>query len=234
MSVANKMSFLDHLEELRWRLLKSIIAVIVCSIGFYFISERIITFLVQPLPHKELIFLGPTEAFMIRLKASLLGGIIAALPVIFFQMWKFIAPGLYEKEKKYLIGFVFFATIFFLSGIAFVYYVILPVGLDFLMKFQTEVLKPQLAVGHYFSFVFRMFIAFGVVFEMPLLSFFLTKIGLINDKILSNGRRYAYVSIFIIAALLTPPDVFTQTLMAIPLVLLYEVSILVSKIFSKK
>lgn len=229
-----EMSFLDHLEELRRRLFRSLIAVFILALGAFYFSEHIINFLARPLPKPELIFLAPTDAFLIRFKAAIAVGIMAGLPYLFFQFWKFVAPGLYKTEKKYLLGFVFFATVFFFLGVVFAFYILLPLGIKFLLQYGTAVMRASLAANEYFGFILKMFLAFGLVFELPLLSFFLTKIGLLNYKFLQKSRRYSYVLIFIVAAILTPPDVFSQCVMALPLIVLYEISIWVSRFSGKK
>jgi sec-independent protein translocase protein TatC len=225
------MPFLDHLEELRQRLLKCILSIFLLSLGSYFFSKQIMKILLRPYPHdKTLIFLKPTEGFMIYIKISVFVGIILSLPVIFYQMWKFIAPGLYKKERKYIPMIVFFSTFFFLSGACFCYFIIIPFGLNFLLGFTTDQLEPTIQITEYLKFVTLLIMVFGIIFELPLLSYFLTKMDLITPEFLRSKRRYGIVVIFIIAAILTPPDVITQLFLAGPLIILYEVSIWVSKV----
>jgi sec-independent protein translocase protein TatC len=185
--------------------------------------------LARPLPVKELIFLNPTDAFMVRLKAAIVAGILIGLPFLFYQMWAFVAPGLYRREKRYVFSFVILATLSFFCGASFGFFVMLPFGIKFLLGYQTDILKPTLAVGQYFGFIFKMLLAFGLVFELPLVSFFLAKMGVITSAFLRDKRRYSYVIIFMVAAVLTPPDIFSQILMAIPLIFLYELSIIVCR-----
>lgn len=225
------MPFLDHLEELRQRLLKCILSVVLLSLGSYFFSKRIMQILLRPYPHdKTLIFLKPTEGFLIYIKISIFVGIILSLPVIFYQMWKFVAPGLYKKERKYVPTIVFLSTFFFLTGALFCYFVIIPFGLNFLLGFTTDQLEPTIQITEYLKFVTLLIMVFGIIFELPLLSFFLTKMELLTPEFLRSKRRYGIVTIFIVAAILTPPDVITQLFLAGPLILLYEVSIWVSKL----
>lgn len=229
------MPFLEHLEELRQRLLRCILSVVFFSIGSYFLSKQIMQLLLKPYPRNEkLIFLAPTEGFLIYIKVALFSGIILSLPVIFFQMWSFIAPGLYKKEKKYFPLIILFSIVFFLLGASFCYLVIIPYGLNFLLNFGTEQLEPSIQIKEYLKFVTLLILVFGVIFELPLLSFFLTKMGIITPQFLSSKRRYGIVLIFIAAAILTPPDIFTQVCLAIPLILLYEISIVVSKLVYNK
>ncbi|MBN1155769.1 twin-arginine translocase subunit TatC [candidate division KSB1 bacterium] len=221
------MPFLDHLDELRTRLLRSILSIFAFTIVCYFFSPEIVSFLTKPYPDK-LIFLAPTESFVIHIKISVFAGIILSLPVIFYQLWKFVAPGLLEKERKYVPLIILFSCLFFLTGAAFCYYVIIPFGLKFLLGYQTSNLEPSITIKEYLSFVTLLVMVFGIVFELPLLSYFLTKIGILNPGFMRKHRRYGIVLIFIAAAILTPPDVVTQLLLAGPLLILYEISILVS------
>ena len=225
------MPFLDHLEELRQRLLWCILSVVLLSLGSYFFSKQIMQILLRPYPHdKTLIFLKPTEGFLVYIKISVFVGIILSLPVIFYQLWQFVAPGLYKKERKYVPMIVFFSTFFFLSGAFFCYFLIIPFGLNFLLGFTTDQLEPTIQITEYLKFVTLLIMVFGIIFELPLLSYFLTKMDLITPEFLRTKRRYGIVTIFIVAAILTPPDVITQLFLAGPLIILYEVSIWVSKL----
>ena len=225
------MPFLDHLEELRQRLLKSIFSIMIFSIAAYFFSKQIMKILLLPYPKAEkLIFLSPTEGFITYIKISVFIGIIVSLPVIFYQLWKFVAPGLYKKEKKYVPMIVFFSTLFFLTGALFCYFIIIPYGLKFLLGFGTDQLEPNIQIKEYLKFVTLLILVFGIIFELPLLSYFLTKMELITPEFIRAKRRYGIVLIFILAAILTPPDVVTQLFLAGPLIILYEISIWVSKV----
>jgi sec-independent protein translocase protein TatC len=224
------MPFLDHLEELRERLLRCIFSVIFFSAVGYFFSKQVMQILLLPYPKKQkLIFLAPTEGFITYIKVSLFVGIIVSLPIIFHQLWKFIAPGLYKKERRYIPLIVFLSTLFFLTGALFCYFVIIPFGLDFLLGFSTDQLEPNIQIKEYLKFVTLLIMVFGIIFELPLLSFFLTKMELLTPEFLRTKRRYGIVTIFIVAAILTPPDVVTQLFLAGPLIILYEISIWVSK-----
>jgi sec-independent protein translocase protein TatC len=224
-----EMSFLAHLEELRWRLIKSIASVLIVSIVAYFFSDRLLEWLTSPI--SEVYFMGPTEAFSVRIKISLFAGLIVSVPIILYQAWRFVAPGLYAHEVWIAIPLVLSATVFFLGGAAFCYLVVLPVGMKFLMGFGTEKLRPLIAVDRDISFVTWMMLAFGAVFELPIASFILGRIGLISSSALRRGRRYALVTILVVAAFITPsPDAFSQLMLAGPLYLLYEVSILIVRL----
>lgn len=226
-----ELSFLDHLEELRWVIIYSIIAVMICAIGCYFISSKIIDILTKPVG--ELVFLGPTEAFVTRLKISGVSGLVVASPFIFYQIWRFISPGLFKTERRYVLWGVLSSTIFFLTGIAFAHFVVLPVGLRFLLGFATETLQPMISIDRYTTFIVQIFLAFGIIFQLPVACFFLTKIGVLEPEALKRNRRVAIVIVMVVSAVLTPPDVFTQLLMAIPLLALFEISIWLSVIAAR-
>jgi sec-independent protein translocase protein TatC len=168
------------------------------------------------------------------LKVSLVAGIFFTAPVILFEVWAFIAPGLYSHEKKYVVPFVFFSSILFLLGTLFGYYIVCPYGFKFLLGFAGYNIQPMLAIKEYFSFSTKLLLAFGFVFELPLFIVFLSKAGIVSPQTLSRQRKYAILLIFVIAAILTPPDVATQIMMAGPLIGLFEIGIIMAKIFRKK
>lgn len=241
-----EMTFLEHLEELRWRLIRSIVAIFIGSILAFLFKEQILAFLIYPFNqaaqmaaagtanggihiNTRLIYLAPTEAFLVYIKLAIFAGLFISSPYVFYQLWKFIAPGLLENEKKYVPHFVFFSTFFFLAGAFFCYFVVIQYGLQFLLSFQTETLEANFAIREYLKFVTLMILAFGIVFEMPILTYFLTRVGLLTPTFLREKRRFGIVGIFILAAILTPPDPFSQVALAVPLIVLYEFSIWVSK-----
>ena len=217
------MPFLDHLEELRRRLLKVGLACVAGAGISWFFVDYMIDILAAFVG--QVYFMAPTEAFLIRLKLAIIMGIVLAVPVIFYQLWKFISPGLYESEKTTVIPVVIATTFFFLLGGSFCYFVVLPAALRFLMGYGTENMMPLISVANLLSFCAYMILAFGFVFELPIVAFFLGRIGLITHKTLRKGRRYALVLALVIGAILTPPDPFSQMLLAGPLVILYEASI---------
>ncbi len=234
-----KMSFTEHLEELRNRLIKILIAVAIGFVISYFFSKQLFYFLSLPLlevlpKENSLIFTALPEAFFTYLKISLFAGIFIASPYIFYQIWKFISPGLYSEEKKYIFPFVILSTIFFISGASFGYFIVFPFGFKFFIGFQSEYIKALPSLKQYLGFAMKLLFAFGTIFEMPVIMYFLAKIKVINSKILTKNRKYTIVLIFVIAAILTPPDVFTQILMALPLIILYEISIMVVKYVEKQ
>jgi sec-independent protein translocase protein TatC len=229
-----KLPFLGHLEELRSRLVASAIAV---GIGFaicYIFAEQLFLILASPLKNvmpegDHLIFTSLPEMFFTYLKVSFVTGVLLASPVVFYEMWMFIAPGLYRNEKKLVIPFVTISTFLFVGGSLFAYFIVFPFGFKFFIGFSSDLVKALPSVKQYFSFSIKLLFAFGLVFEMPVVIFFLAKLGLVTTPFLKKNRKYALLLIFIVSAILTPPDVITQCMMAVPLLTLYEVGILVSR-----
>jgi sec-independent protein translocase protein TatC len=228
-----KLPFTEHLEELRWRLIVIIAAVAVWFGICYTFSEDIIRFVQKPL-NQKLIFISPTEAFFVNLKVSFFVAIFLSIPVIIYELWEFISPGLLEKEKRYTLPFVISATVCFVIGAAFSYFIALPVTTRFLLSFAGNELKPMVSVNNYISFVGRFMIGSGVIFEFPVVIFFLSKIGIATPEFLSQKRGYAILAIFVLSAVITPPDIVTMFIMAVPLMALYEISIIIGRIFGKR
>ncbi len=235
-----KMSLTSHLEELKVRLIRILIAI---GIGFgvcYLFKDwsfRVITKpLVDAMPaHSTMIFTGLPEAFFIHMKIAFFASLFLTAPYTLFEIWRFVSPGLYREEKRMVIPFVFFSTILFGGGVLFGYFVALPPAFSFFVSFSTDFLKPMISFREYLSLTLKFLLAFGLCFEMPVFMFFLAKMGVVNAKFLSKQRRYAILIIFIAAAILTPsPDAISQVIMAIPLMLLYEVSIVVVKFAKRK
>ncbi len=223
-----------HLVELRKRLGISVGVIFVMFFVCFSFWEPILAWMVEPLKEvlpqgSKIIFTKVQEPFFTAVKVAFFAGLIFSLPVIFWQFWLFVAPGLYEHEKKLVLPFVFFATTMFLVGAAFSYYVVIPFGYDFLINFGSQLFTALPSIGEYVSFFTKLLIAFGIAFELPVITFFLAKIGLVSDRALIGFFRYAIIFIFIFSALLTPPDVITQFLMAGPLILLYGLSILIAR-----
>ncbi len=230
------MSFIEHLEELRSRIIKSIIALFVGFVITYFFTSDIIELLTLPFKaggNAQLTLLAPTEGFMVQLKTAFLAGLVVSSPVIFYQFWKFIAPGLYEKEKHYVLPIVFWSVLLFFIGAVFAYH-ILPFAMKFFQSFATDDVGNFWSLGKYITFVTYLILAFGIVFELPLILYFSAKMGLVTPEFLRKKRRHAIIILLLLAALVTPPDVFTQLVLVIPLILLYEISIFLTVIAVKQ
>ncbi|MBN1164621.1 MAG: twin-arginine translocase subunit TatC [Candidatus Krumholzibacteriota bacterium] len=228
------MGFLDHLEELRSTLISILVAWLVTSIVIWFFSRYILDFLLSGIPLESLYFHAPVEAFMVRLKLSMVTGFLVSFPFILFRAWAFIAPGLFDREKKTVLPLVLPSAVLFYVGAVFAYWILIPIVLNFLIKFGTEMLSPLISVDKYFEFVARICFAFGIVFQLPLVIMVLTSLGLISPRTLLKQWRWAVILIFVAGAVLTPPDPASQLLMALPLVFLFLVSAFLSLIIEKR
>jgi len=239
MDEQEKIPFTAHLEELRKRLIVCFIAVGIGFILSYGFKEKLFQILTRPLisvmqPGDKLIFTSLPEAFFTYLKVAFLSGIILAAPVIFYQFWMFVAPGLYDKEKRLMTPIVLLSTVFFVGGAFFGYFIVFPYGFKFFLGFASEIIQPLPSMREYLGFASKLLLAFGLVFELPLIITFLARLGVVSVSFLKKNRKYALLLFFIGAAILTPPDVVTQIMMAFPLILLYEISIIGARIFGKK
>jgi sec-independent protein translocase protein TatC len=235
--VEAEMSFLDHLEELRWRLIYAVLGVIIGTVvTWIFIDQLVYYVLLKPARDNGAVLqnLKPFGQLILYIQVAVIAGIILSLPNIFYQLWKFIAPALKKNEKKYIFSIVFFSTICFLAGIVFAYFVILPLALSFVAQFGTDEIVNNFAINEYMSIIISLMLGAGLVFELPMLSFFLTKLGILTPAIMKKYRKYAIVILLLFSALFTPPDPASQVILAIPLVLLYEISIFISKMSLKK
>ncbi len=221
-------TLVEHLDELRARIIKSLFFLLAASLFSFYFSDQIISFLVRPVG--TLIFTAPQEAFVSKIKVSFFCGLLIAFPLIFYQAWRFISTGLRPQEHRYALVFLPLSFLFFFAGAWFGYFIIVPIGIRFLLGFATDFLSPMITINAYLSFVLNLTIVFALVFQTPIVMVFLTKINILTPAHLSGRRKHAIVVIFIAAALFTPPDVITQSLMAIPLLLLYELGILFSKL----
>lgn len=236
-----KSPFTEHLGELRDRLIHSFIAVGLGFVAAYFFKEQLFEILTAPLVtamakngNAKLIYTGLPEAFFIYLKVSLLAGITLATPVLFYEFWMFVSPGLYREEKKYILPIIILSLIFFIAGASFGYFIVFPYGFQFFLGFTTETIQAMPSMKEYLSFASKMLLAFGFVFELPLVLTFLSRMGLVTPAFLKKNRKYALLLFFVVAAILTPPDVMSQIMMAMPLILLYEIGILGARLFGKK
>lgn len=223
-----------HLQELRSRLVKTIGVLIVLFFAAFTVWEPILGWVAQPLKdalsdNSQVIAYKMGEQFITAVLVSFFAALMVGLPFIFYQVWSFIAPGLYAHEKKLVIPFVIFGTLMFVMGALFAYYVVFPYGFTYLVNFGASTVQAMISIGEYLGFFLRLMIGFGISFELPVVCFFLAKMDLITEKTLTEFFKYAVVIIFIFASLLTPPDIVTQLLMAIPLITLYGISILIVK-----
>ena len=233
------MSLVEHLEELRTRLLRSLVGAGVGFLLCYGFAERLFTLLMEPLvkalpPASALIYTTPPEAFLTYVKVSLVAGIFLASPYIFYQIWAFVAPGLYAEERRHIVPAAGFSALFFITGALFGYGVVFPFAFDFFFSYATELIRPMPSLREYLSFALSLLFAFGLIFELPMFVFFLARLGVVTSRGMRRVRKYAILGAFIVGAILTPPDVVSQCLMAGPLILLYELSIVVAKLFGKR
>jgi sec-independent protein translocase protein TatC len=250
-----KLPFTGHLTELRKRIFVSVAVIFVCFMGAFHFSEDIFRALTLPM-HSDLrfltkypfvsfiekegvkhslIFLAPAEALWVHLKIALIAAIVVAVPVLFHQLWKFISPGLVEKEKKYAIPFIFVSSGLFFFGALFCFVIVIPFAINFLLTYKTESLTPMISVERYIDFCLKFILAFGTVFELPLVIVFLTRLGFVTPQTLAKNRKYAVLLAFVAAAILTPtPDAFNQTLMAAPIIVLYEGGLIAARLFVRR
>ncbi len=228
------MGLLDHLAELRTALFQSGLAALAATILCWFWSARLLDLLILPIRDQGVYFTAPNEAFLVRLKISGAVGLFVVAPFIFFKIYGFVLPGLYRQERKVVTPLLLATTVLFYTGVVFAFLVVIPQVISFLMSFGTEVMEPLIGVGPYFSFVARLCLAFGLVFELPLLVFVLSAVGVVNPRMLLRTWRFAVVIIFLMAAVLTPPDVVSQVMMAGPVLLLYFGSVLVSLVVTRR
>ncbi len=250
-----KISFFSHLSELRHRIFISVAIISLFFIIAFHFSEILFKGLIIPMKkdislslespyvsfvpketrEASLVFLAPAEAFWMHLKVSLVSAIIISLPIILFEVWRFISPGLLAREKKYLLPFIIMGTSLFLIGASFCFLIVLPFAMGFLLNYKTELLIPMISIGNYVDFSLKFILAFGTIFELPIALIFLTKFGLVTPQKLAKFRKYAVILAFVTAAILTPtPDAFNQILMAGPIIILYEIGIMVSRLFYRK
>lgn len=226
-----------HIADLRKRLVISSAALFIAFFACFAVYEPILQWMMFPIekvlaPGSQMVAIEVQETFFTALKVAFFSAFLVTLPIIFWQMWLFLAPGLYDNEKKLVLPFVLGATIMFLVGASFAYYVVVPFGFEFLVNFGNSVVSVMPSIGKYVSFFTKLLFGFGIAFELPVFTFFLAIIGVVTDRTLKDFFKYAVVLIFVASALLTPPDILTQFLMAGPLILLYGVSIYIAKIFN--
>lgn len=237
----NRMSFTGHLRELRQRLIISVIAIAAGFLLSYYYSEQLFWFLASPLlevmpeGQEYMVFTGVVEPFFIYVKIALLGGIVLASPVVLYEVWAFMAPGLYSNERRWFFFTVIFSVVLFVSGVAFAFEAVFSFGFKYLLNYSSKDLRPFLSMGQYFTISTRLLLAFGAIFQLPLAILVLSRLGIVSPRQLIGWWRYAIVAILITSAVLTPtPDIFNQLLMAGPLAVLYGAGVVVAFIFGKK
>jgi sec-independent protein translocase protein TatC len=219
---------------LRRRVIYIVISVLITAGGAYHFFDEILAFITETGKIENLTFINPTEAFFVTVKLSVLVGVIVAMPFILYQVWKYVGVALKKHERKYLIYFGPLSFILFMCGAGFAFRTVLPMAMRFLLSFSKDNIEPMITLNNYVSFLIKMVSAFGLMFELPLVVLFLSKIGIVTPEALKKGRKYAIVVIFLVAAILTPPDVISQIMLAVPILILYEVSILICKSVTRK
>lgn len=228
----SEMGFLDHLEEFRWRIIKSLAAVVIGAIISFVFIDKIMEILVAPTlkigAQFTLQVLKVQGMFMVKWGLAFVGGFILGLPIITYQLWKFVAPGLYRTEIKFTLPIIIFTYVAFLCGILFAYFVLIPFSLKFFTSMGYGDVQNNISINYYFSFITWLMIGAGIIFEMPIVSFILSLVGILTPKFLRKYRRHAIVAIMILSAFITPPDPVSMIIMTFPLIILYEISILVS------
>ena len=237
--IDEKQPFIAHLKELRDRLVVSLAGLAVAFIVAYSFKEKIFHFLMQPFikvmpAGSSFIFTSITEAFITYFKVSLVAALFLAAPIILYEVWMFMAPGLYEKEKKYIAPFIIFGSFFFVGGALFCYYVTMPVVYHFFVSYAGTMIIPMPSLKEYMNLTLKMLIIFGLIFQMPLVAYYLAKAGIINYRGLAKKRRYAILGIAVLSAIITPPEVSSQLLMALPMYGLFELSVVIARVFGRK
>lgn len=231
-----RLSLVGHLSELRSRIIISLASIAAASVAGYFFSPRILEIFLAPATHAggNLVFLKPTEAFLVTLKISLIFGIVVSAPIVLYQFWAFAAPGLKKNEIRLFLPATIFSPLLFFLGVFFAYSVVLPMGLKFLMGFAAPAVQPFFSIAYYVSFAGMLLLSFGIVFELPLAVVILIRLNIVSPEMLRKKRREVIVGILILSAILSPPDIFTQLLLSIPLFLLYEISIVIARACHRK
>ena len=237
--IEEKKPFVSHLKELRDRLVVSILGFGLAFVVTYIFKERIFAFLMRPfievMPSgSSFIFTSVTEAFMTYLKIAGVAALFLGAPVILYEIWMFISPGLYEKEKKYIFPFITFGTIFFIIGGLFCYFVVMPFVYRFFVTYAGPNIIPMPSLKEYMNLTLKLLVIFGFIFQMPLVAYYLSKAGIIKYRTLAKKRRYAILAIVVLSAVITPPEVTSQLLMMLPMYGLFEISILIARVFGKK
>jgi sec-independent protein translocase protein TatC len=223
------MTFWEHVGELRRRLIISAAALIVSTIGCFFIAEPAARYIMGPAGAMTFVYLSPPELFLSYVRIAFIAGLVAASPIIIFQIWLFVIPGLQKHERRALMFGLVFGAFFFAGGAAFAFFVIIPLSIRFFLQYQTESIKAMFSFAEYIGFVGSMVLAFGAAFELPVATYILSSLGIVKGSVLAAVRRYAVLLVFVGAAILTPPDVVSQVLLALPMLILFELSVKIAK-----
>ncbi|WP_160718646.1 twin-arginine translocase subunit TatC [Isachenkonia alkalipeptolytica] len=228
------LTLVEHLTELRKRIIIVIITLLAATgVAFYFVDE-IQNLMIRPGGEVDFIYLSPPELLMAHIKLALMAGLVGALPIIFYQVWAFVIPGIQKKQKIFLFLSVFFGTFFFVGGIIFAYLLILPLSIEFFAGMASEQVQPLFSFTSYIGFVTSILFAFGVAFELPMLVLLLTKFNLVRPRTLRRARKFVFLVVVVLSALITPPDIISQALLAGPMMILFEVSIIISSVIYRK
>lgn len=231
-------SLYEHLAELRTRLIHCVYILLIATGICYGFSEHIFNFVRAPiapyLPGGGLIYTGPLDKFIAHIKLAFVFGVIFSCPFWLYQVWKFVAPGLYAKERNYTFGFILSGTFLFLLGAAFSYYIALPMAFQFLMTYGGDIDKPMISIDQYMGFFTQMCLMFGLAFELPLIIVVLGMIGIVSQEFLRKNRRYAIMTLAVVSAIITPPDLLSMVMMLVPMWALFEIAVLIVGIFEKK
>ena len=231
-------TLVEHLSDLRVRIVNCVFILIAATALCYGFSEKIFNFVRAPispyLTDGGLIYTGPLDKFLAHLKLSFVCGILISCPLWLYQVWKFVAPGLYVKEKRYTVGFIVAGSGLFILGAMFSYYIALPMAFEFLMHFGGDIDKPMISIESYMGFFSQMLLMFGVAFELPLVIVVLGMMGIVDQKFLRTNRRYVVMTIAVVAAIITPPDLLSMVMMLVPMMVLFESSVIIVGLFEKK
>jgi sec-independent protein translocase protein TatC len=228
------LTLVEHLTELRNRIVMMVIIFIVAVLVSYNFSEFLVTDMITLVPEINLVFISPAELLMSYIKIAVIIGLVVSAPFLILQVWLYISPGLEKKEKRTIVAALLFGAIFFVIGAAFAYIMVLPLMIEFFIGFKIEGITEMISFASYLALVMNTVISFGIIFEMPSIMMILTRFGIVKVSFLRKNRKFMILIIFIAAAMLTPPDVISQTLLALPMLLLFEIGILLSSIVAKK
>ena len=229
-----KQTIVEHLSELRKRLIYSVIFLLIFTVISYKFSEVIVTDMINKAPSISFIFIAPAELFMSYLKIAFIFGAVLAFPVILYNIWMFLRPGLNTDERRLILRALISGSFLFIIGAIFGYLVVLPMTINFFTSFQIEEIRAMISFSNYLSFTISFILAFGIVFEVPIIMVIVVKLGITNTEVLKQNKKVAVLIIFILAAILTPPDVVSQTLLAIPMIILFEIGLYFAKAVEKK